>query len=151
LVNGAIRTSEEEEMAHLMRKKSQILVAFGSCSHTGGIPGLGNFYSSESILKNSFLESPSTVNAEGVIPRVETKMQEGLLTLPAFLETARSLDQVVEVDYYLPGCPPPVKLFQAAVQAVLENKLPPRGTVLAPDVAQCTDCPRQDTKRRDWN
>ncbi len=145
-VNGAIRTSEEEEMAHLLRKKSQTLIAFGSCSHTGGIPGLGNFYSSESILKNSFLESPSTVNQEGIIPAVKTQMQEGILTLPAFQETAKSLDQVVNVDFYLPGCPPPVKLFSNAVQAILTNQLPPKGSVLAPDVAQCTECPRQNTK-----
>lgn len=145
-VNGAIRTSEEEEMAHVIRKKTQVLVAFGSCSHTGGIPGLGNFYTSESIMKNSFLEAPSTINQEGALPQPETKVKEGLLTLPVFQETAKSLDQVVDVDYYLPGCPPPVKLFQAAVQAILENKLPPKGSVLAPDLAQCTECPRQNSK-----
>ncbi|HOL95091.1 MAG TPA: oxidoreductase, partial [bacterium] len=49
-VNGAVRTSEEEEMAHLMRQKSKVLIAFGSCSHTGGIPGLGNLFPKEAIL-----------------------------------------------------------------------------------------------------
>jgi F420-non-reducing hydrogenase small subunit len=145
-VNGAVRTSEEEEMAHLMRQKSQILVAFGSCSHMGGIPGLGNFYSSESILKNSFMESPSTINEEGVMPQTETKVKEGILTLPKFLDTARCLDQVVDVDYYLPGCAPPVNLITGAIQAILENKLPPKGTVLAPDIALCSECERQSTK-----
>jgi F420-non-reducing hydrogenase small subunit len=55
--------------------------------------------------------------------------------LPSFRDSVRTLDQTVEVDYYLPGCPPPVKLIANAVTAILENKLPPKGTVLAPDKA----------------
>jgi F420-non-reducing hydrogenase small subunit len=58
----------------------------------------------------------------------------------------RTLDQTVEVDYYLPGCPPPVKLIANAVMAILEGKLPPKGTVLAPDKALCEECPRKPTK-----
>ncbi|MCJ7824362.1 MAG: F420-nonreducing hydrogenase, partial [Anaerolineales bacterium] len=42
LFNGAIRTSEQEYMARLMRRKSKALVAFGSCAHEGCIPGLAN-------------------------------------------------------------------------------------------------------------
>ena len=41
-VNGAIRTTEQEEMAHLMRQKSTVIVAFGSCAQLGGITGLAN-------------------------------------------------------------------------------------------------------------
>jgi len=42
LFNGAIRTEEQEHMAHLLRRKAKTLIAFGSCAYTGGIPGLGN-------------------------------------------------------------------------------------------------------------
>ena len=42
LLNGAIRTSEQEEMAHLLRRKSQFLIAYGACAQLGGIPGLAN-------------------------------------------------------------------------------------------------------------
>lgn len=148
-VNGAVRTSEEEEMTHLLRKKAKLLVAFGSCSHTGGIPGLGNLYSRESILKNSYCESPSTVNPDKIFPKEITKVPEGEVELPKFLDYVRSLDQCVSVDYYIPGCPPPVPLFKAAVQAVLEGKLPPKRTVLAPDIALCNECPRIDSKPED--
>ncbi len=41
LLNGAIRSSEQEEMAHLLRRKSQFLIAYGACAHLGGIPGSG--------------------------------------------------------------------------------------------------------------
>src|SRR5512137_126556 len=43
LFNGAVRNSENEHMAHVLRAKSKVLVAYGSCAHMGGIPGLANF------------------------------------------------------------------------------------------------------------
>ena len=41
-INGAVRTEEQEEMVKLLRAKSGLVVAFGSCAHLGGIPGLGH-------------------------------------------------------------------------------------------------------------
>ncbi|MDI6795015.1 MAG: oxidoreductase, partial [bacterium] len=145
-INGAIRTSEQEEMVGLLRKKAGLIVAFGACSYTGGIPGLANLYDREELLKRVYLETESTDNPERVMPRVETKVKEGTLTLPAFRRTVKALDQCLDVDYYLPGCVPPVKLIMNAVTAILEGKLPPKGTVLAPDIALCDECPRQETK-----
>jgi len=55
----------------------------------------------------------------------------------------------VDVDYYLPGCPPTPQLLKQAVVALLEGKLPEKGTVLAPDVALCEQCPRSETKPSD--
>ena len=49
LYNGAVRNSENERIARLLRKKSRILVAYGSCSHMGGIPGMANFSTKEDI------------------------------------------------------------------------------------------------------
>lgn len=145
-VNGAIRTSEEEETADLFRRKSQLLIAFGSCSHLGGIPGLANLFDRESILKHVYSEVPSVVNPDGVTPQEETKVPEGIVTLPAFYDAVKTLDQTVDVDFYLPGCPPPVNLIQDALAAILENRLPPKGSVLAPDIALCHECPTKDTK-----
>jgi F420-non-reducing hydrogenase small subunit len=53
---------------------------------------------------------------------------------------------VIAVDYYLPGCPPTPKLIKQAVEAILEGKLPPKDTVLAPDVALCEECPLKASK-----
>jgi F420-non-reducing hydrogenase small subunit len=147
-VNGAIRTSEQEEMAELLRKKSQLLIAFGSCSHLGGVPGLANLWDRQAIFDYVYKEAPSVTNPEGVVPQEQTKLGSNgyALTLPSFRDSVRTLDQTVEVDYYLPGCPPPVKLIANAVTAILENKLPPKGTVLAPDKALCEECPRKPTK-----
>jgi F420-non-reducing hydrogenase small subunit len=69
--------------------------------------------------------------------------------LPELRQVVRSLDQVVPVDYYVPGCPPTAKITKAAVGALLEGKLPPKGSVLAPDIALCDQCPRKATKPAD--
>ncbi|MBI4558569.1 MAG: oxidoreductase [Candidatus Hydrogenedentes bacterium] len=145
-VNGAIRTSEQEEMAELLRAKSQLIVAFGSCSHLGGIPGLANLHHQAGIFRRVYQEAPSVVNPENTVPQWRTEVPEGTLTLPVFHDTVKSLDQTIDVDYYLPGCPPPVKLIVGAVMAILENRLPAKGAVLAPDIALCHECPRKDSK-----
>lgn len=145
-LNGAIRTSEQEEMAHLIRRKSQFLIAYGSCAHMGGIPGLANQFSREQILKYVYDDAPTVVNEKKTRPLLEFEDQGRTVTLPELRHGVRALDQVVEVDYYIPGCPPTPKLTKAAVAALLEGKLPPKGAVLAPDVALCDECPRKESK-----
>ncbi len=145
-VNGAIRSSEQYEMAELLRKKSKLVVSFGSCSHTGGIPGLANLFDKKSILDAVYRTLPSVVNPQGVEPQPSFRAPEGELTLPVLWNTVKCLDQVVDVDYYVPGCPPPVRLVLEALTAILENRLPPKGSTLAPKLALCSECRLRDTK-----
>jgi len=149
LINGAIRTSEQEEMAYLLRKKSKLVIAYGSCSHQGGIPGLANQFSKEEMMQYIYHDCPSVENPKGTRP--QTKYVEGNTeaTLPAFRNVVRALDQVVDVDYYLPGCAPSPKLLNEALGVLLSGKLPPKGTVLTPDMALCHECPRVDSKPED--
>jgi F420-non-reducing hydrogenase small subunit len=139
-VNGAIRTSEQEAMARLLRAKSKLLIAYGACAYQGGIPGLANLTSKEAILDYVYHGSPSTTDGTGVRPQTRTKVPEGELELPEFYEEVRALDQVVDVDYYVPGCPPTPKITLAAVGAILKGELPEKGAVLAGDRALCHEC-----------
>jgi len=148
-VNGAIRTTEQEEMAHLLRRKSRVLVAFGSCAHLGGIPALANLWDREAIFDTVYRTTPSTVNPEGVLPQVTSPHNGDWVTLPGFYDTVRALDQVTSVDYYIPGCAPTPNIIAGAVQTLLSGDLPPVGTVLAPDIALCEECPRLDSKPQD--
>jgi F420-non-reducing hydrogenase small subunit len=145
-INGAIRTEEQEEMVKLLRKKSGLVVAFGSCSHLGGIPGLANFWNRETIFTRVYKTVPSIANPNGIVPQQKTNIPEGELTLPEFYDTVKTLDQTIDVDYYLPGCAPPPDLIMNAVTAILEGKLPEKGAVLAPDKSLCETCPRGETK-----
>jgi F420-non-reducing hydrogenase small subunit len=149
LLNGAVRTSEQEEMARLLRRKSRFLIAYGACACGGGIPGLANQFSREQLLRYVYEETPTIANDAKTRPQPKHQSLGHAVTLPEFRHVVRTLDQVVEVDYYIPGCPPTPKITQAAVGALLAGKLPPKGGVLAPDVALCEQCPRKATKPAD--
>jgi F420-non-reducing hydrogenase small subunit len=145
-INGGIRTGEQEHVARLLRQKSVLVVAFGSCAHLGGVPGLANFVDRKTIFDWSYLNAPSVMNPDKILPQEKTKVSEGELTLPAFYDTVFTLDQVIPVDYYLPGCAPPPDLIMKAVQAILSGNLPEKGSVLSPDKALCDSCKRRDSK-----
>jgi len=145
-INGAVRTTEQLEMVELMRRKCGTIVAFGSCAHMGGIPGLANLTDRRGIMEEAYVRTPSTVNPEKLYPSLEFTAPEGKLTLPELWDNVKSLDQVIDVEYYLPGCPPPTALIKDAVVAIVEGKLPPIGTVLAPDITLCEECPLTSTK-----
>jgi F420-non-reducing hydrogenase small subunit len=145
-INGGVRSDEQEEMVHLLRRKSQMIVAFGSCAHLGGVPGLANLYTKQSILDTVFMELPGTHNPEKHYPQMSTVVGKNTLYLPELHESVKPLDQVIDVDYYLPGCSVPHDLLLSAVTAILEGNLPEKGSVLAPDKTLCDTCPRRDTK-----
>jgi F420-non-reducing hydrogenase small subunit len=148
LFNGAIRTSEQEYMARLLRAKSKALVAFGSCAHEGAIPGLANVTNREEIFQTSYFDTPTTDNPDGVVPLTETEVAEGMLYLPVFYDTVKTLGQTVEVDYYLPGCPPEPDRIWDAIVAILEGKLPAPGSVIGAETTVCDDCPRTREEKK---
>lgn len=146
-INGSIRLSEHREMAELLRSKSQYLIAYGSCSHLGGIPGLANLWDDEAILDYIYRKAPSVQNPEGVQPQPRLVLDGMELELPEFWETVKALDQVVAVDYYVPGCPPTARVTKRAFETLLSGELPPKGTVLGAGTrALCHECPRNETK-----
>ena len=101
LFNGAIRNSENRHMANVLRQKSKILVAYGSCAHMGGIPGLANFSTKQELLNRVYHESESTSNPEKKIPETAVEKDEGVLVLPSFFEDVQALSDVVDVDFYI--------------------------------------------------
>ena len=148
LFNGAIHSEEHEHIAKLLRKKSKILVAFGSCANEGCMPALINLSSKKDFYDTVF-STVSTDNPENIRPQTSFKVPEGELTLPEMYSVVRTLDQVVPVDYYMPGCPPESHQISAVINLViqvLEGKaeLPPAGSVIgAGNSTVCDECSRK--------
>lgn len=153
LFNGAIRNDENEHIAKLLRRKSKLLVAFGSCANEGCMPALANLYNVKEVVDTAFT-TVSTENPENVRPQPFYQVPEGELHIPTLYPVVRTLDQVVPVDYYMPGCPPESHQIAAVIDLViqvLEGKaqLPPSGSVIgAGGSTVCDECKRQrDVKK----
>jgi F420-non-reducing hydrogenase small subunit len=148
-MNGAIQNSENEHVAKLLRAKSQLLVAFGACAYTGGIPALANTTTRDGIFSNSYVETPTTVNPERTMPQTKVQTKEGELSIPVFYNTVKTLDQVVDVDYYVPGCPPVGEQVSKVIMQLVDGPLPPEGTVLgSSDRSLCYECKRVRDERK---
>jgi F420-non-reducing hydrogenase small subunit len=141
--NGAIRTSENEKMAKLLRQKSKILVAFGSCANDGCVKSLANLWDRKTVFERAYLETQSTVNPDSVIPQTCVEVDEGELELPEFYDTVKTLPQTVDVDYTISGCPPPIPSILSMFTALISGNMPPKGSSFLPEKSVCDECPRE--------
>lgn len=149
LYHGAVRNSENEHVAKLLRQKSKVMVAFGACAISGGIPGLANFKQKDDIFNRAYIETPSTQNKEKVFPKTVTEMPEGEIELPEFYKDVKCLTDVVNVDYYVPGCPPTADQIWNVVLAIVNGQLPPAGSFVGcEDVSLCNTCNRIKTDKK---
>ena len=163
LINGAVRNTENEAMVKLLRQKSTIVVAYGTCAMFGGTPALANLVQggSQEILDYVYTKVPTTANFQAdyhsdvpIIPQTKYEAPEGTLTLPALFDTVKALDQVIDVDYYIPGCPPQQESISHLLKAVVDFvyngvPLPPKGTEIGvTDKCLCDECPREKSYAR---
>lgn len=147
LFNGGIRNDENERLAKLLRRKSKILVAFGSCACEGCIPGLANLSPVGDIVYTAF-NTITTDNPNEIYPRTTVDVPEGELHIPTLSKVVRPLEQVVDVDYFIPGCPPESHQIAAVIDLVIDvikgkAELPPKGSVIGVgNSTVCDECPR---------
>jgi F420-non-reducing hydrogenase small subunit len=125
IISGGIRNEEHKELAKEMRKKTQFLIAMGSCACFGGLPALANLSTVDSIMEKVYHGSIST-ESNG-LPHEQ---------IPALTDRVYALDEVVSVDLKLPGCPPTPEMFVEVVTALLEGR-----PVNLPQKSVCDDCP----------
>ena len=85
--NGAIRNSENEHVAKVLREKSVVMIAFGSCACFGGTPGLANVTNREEVFETVYKDTVSTDNPDFVTPQPTAQVPEGELELPKFYDS----------------------------------------------------------------
>jgi F420-non-reducing hydrogenase small subunit len=127
LVEGSCRTNEDLHILKLMREKSKILVAWGSCSAYGGVHGLANQWDLKELLERKFMNMETLDNAR--IPDEN---------VPGFTESIKPNPDIVPIDLVLPGCPPTSDNTLEALTALLENK-----PYELPDKTVCDQCPME--------
>lgn len=149
LFNGGIRNEENLHIARLLREKSKALVAFGSCAVEGCVPGLANLTTREEILDYVYRRSPSVEPGNVVVPQTETATPAGTLKLPEIFEVLRPLGHVVDVDYYMPGCPPVAEQIWTVAEAALTGNLPAKGSLVGVNPKTvCDECKRTKEEKK---
>jgi F420-non-reducing hydrogenase small subunit len=146
--NGGVRNSETERIARMLREKSKVMIAFGACASMGGVPGLANLTGREPILNRVYETTVSTINPGQDRPKIKHKTAEGEVELPDLYERVFPLDEIVTVDYYLPGCPPTAEWVVTAIDAIVKKQFPPPGSIIAPEKTLCDECKRERTNER---
>ena len=163
IISGAVRNSENEHMVKLLRKKSKIVVCYGTCACFGGSPALANLVTggADEILDYVYAKTTSSASFQAdyhadkpVIPQTSYQAPEGELTIPTLYNTVKTLDQVIDVDYYVPGCPPLPETISQMLKAVMDFAyndvpLPPKGTMIGVTTKTlCEECPRKKENAR---
>ncbi len=113
ILEGCINNSANERVAIEMRKRCKLLIALGDCAVFGGIPTLRNCANKEACLRRAYVETESTV--DGHVPD-DPEL--------AVMQDARGVDQVVTVDIYVPGCPPPADAIFHVFKELFEGRMP---------------------------
>jgi NAD-reducing hydrogenase small subunit len=114
ILTGAVNTTTNEEVAHQMRKRCKILVAMGDCAVFGGVIAMRNFFKLEDALRRAYVETEST-DSEGAVP---TSPELGVPT------PVRALKEVVDVDVFIPGCPPNAETIYYALSELAQGRIP---------------------------
>ena len=117
LVEGAICNEDNLELIRKIRQRTRILVSFGDCAVTANVPAIRNqlgLSSADSVLQRAYLEG---AQSNPTVPK-----EPGIV--PALLERVLPVHEVVFVDYFLPGCPPPADRIKALLTPVLAGAEP---------------------------
>ena len=114
LVEGAVANEEHLEQIRNIRQRTKILVSFGDCAVTGNITALRNMFSLDEVLDRAYRETATKVIG---IPA-------GNNIVPKLLERVRPLHEVVEVDYFIQGCPPTADFIHQFLMDLLDGKEP---------------------------
>jgi NAD-reducing hydrogenase small subunit len=114
LIEGGCGNSENVEVLRSFRKNCKVLVSVGECAIMGGLPALRNGVPVRECLEEAFLNSLSVAPEDRIIPNDEE--------IPIILDRVYPCHEVVKIDHFLPGCPPPADLIWEALTALIEGR-----------------------------
>jgi NAD-reducing hydrogenase small subunit len=117
MVEGSVSTDEDIEKMLKIRKHTKVLLALGDCSVTGNVPAMRNPFDTEEVFNRAYYEN------------ADTQKQKPTQSLPVLLDRVRPVHEVVKVDVFVPGCPPPADAIYTVISEILAGKTPNVGAV----------------------
>ncbi|HIJ59094.1 MAG TPA: NADP oxidoreductase [Nitrospirae bacterium] len=112
IVEGAVSSDEDEEKITKIRKLTKILVSFGDCAITANIPGMRNYFPTKELYERAYFEN------------ADLNQKRPSIRIPHLLSHARPIHEVVTVDVFLPGCPPPADVIFYSLSELINGRLP---------------------------
>ena len=112
LIEGAISTDEDLKKLNTIRKNSKFIIAFGDCAITANIPAMRNPIGVTELMESIYLDE-TLLNPQ--VPEAE---------VPKLFEKSKPLHHFVDVDLYLPGCPPSADTIYRTIVDLLAGKTP---------------------------
>jgi NAD-reducing hydrogenase small subunit len=116
LIEGACASAEDVHRLQQVRSKTKLLVSLGDCAVTGNVPAMRNCFTVAEVLQRGYVEN-ATLN-----PGPPTQV------VPQLAAKVVPIHEVVPVDLFLPGCPPPAGLIYFVLSEVLAGRVPDLGT-----------------------
>ena len=114
IIEGGCCNHENIEVLKDFRKNCKILISMGECAIMGGLPALRNDISIQECLAEAYLDGPTTVNPEGILPNDKE--------IPMILNKVYPCHEIVKIDYFIPGCAPNADLIWDALVALVTGK-----------------------------
>ena len=114
LIEGGCCNEENVKVLRDFREHCDILISVGNCAIIGGIPAMRNMIPLRECYEEAYLKGPTVHNPSGKIPNDPE--------LPLLLNRVYPCNEVVKIDYHLPGCPPPADTLWEALVALLSDK-----------------------------
>ncbi len=124
LVEGAVSSEEDFHKALLIRQRSKLVISLGDCAVTANVPGMRNGWNPDALLAAAYVEKASAPS--------EAAQREARLPLkvvPQLRPQAVPLHEVITVDLYVPGCPPPADAIWYVLTELLAGRKPESSTV----------------------
>ncbi len=117
LVEGAASSNEDIHKLKIIRKNTRCVVALGDCAVTGNVPSMRNTYKTEEILNRAYIENALV------------QKQHPRIGVPVLQARARPIHEIIKVDVFIPGCPPPADAIYTCVADLLAGKMPDTSTL----------------------
>ena len=110
IVEGALSTDHDLKIIQTIRKNSKKILALGDCAITGNISAIKNLFGTEAILQKGYFDLADF--NKGKYP---SKI------VPKLLDKVIPLNEAVDIDYFVPGCPTPADAIYEVLKGLIQG------------------------------
>jgi len=123
IVEGAVSSEEDLHKIRELRRCSKMLIALGDCAVAGNVPAMRNWFPIEQLMQRAYEDTATE-------PLPAGELQYPSRYVPTLRKRVSPVHEVVAVDLFVPGCPPPADAIHFVLTEVLAGR--------TPDVSQVT-------------